>query len=658
MGPGNQKFKFLEAITETEAAALGVNLSDKIRHYIYRTIQERSSVKEARKKDLFTLRNRIEELADTPEEEVASAIRQLIEDRVVVQMFRLDNDPADGSLVMVCCFVARPNEQIDPIPAIYQELIQQSVEAVEARVDGIPATTEEQILEDFQFDLRKGSPPLPGELIYTVLDLSSPVDIAKFTILPSLELIKNTIHLIKTELMEKKLILELEHAGILPLRDEEILLRFHTACTFMIDRVLPLYRDDELRKELSRIDLEEADYFSDEFASPAARFMVKRAGAIRRSALAKKSADRESWFPGSLAISTVLAIECELDRKYKEFWQNDLDRNMDEFKEKIIRADSSWHERLRIVDPHDMAALPPDVKERLMEDDDLFHGTWERPGGKVHLFIPSHPHLLEKFLVRLAKSPPQEKWKIFAIQDILERHEHLLPELRTRKNLEEARFRLINNGCLAYLPWYFRLLLLLFPGLFAAKALRIVDERVTGEQKALKRKNEQLESEKKAGEEKERALRREKLLRSAIGRIITRQLDDFYIDSEEIPLVGEVHRALGAMDSALFLETIRKMNFQLVSIGSDDPLVDRILLYPLNYEWRGKYIYIFRTLEKIFENEGPGGETTMEQAERARALQKHLERVDTTSIPETPAEEIDPYRKFKKLLKDSKGHYT
>ena len=109
------KYKFLEVVSEGQAVSRGVNLSDKNLHTLYRTIQRLSTVTSAQACALFTLETNVPGTMELRKVEIKNIIRKLIEFQLIVQIFRLDVSDDENKLKLVPCFIAATEENPEQI---------------------------------------------------------------------------------------------------------------------------------------------------------------------------------------------------------------------------------------------------------------------------------------------------------------------------------------------------------------------------------------------------------------------------------------------------------------------------------------------------------------------------------------------------------------
>ena len=567
-----EQHSFLDLLTEGEAIAQGVNLTDRFAHHVYRAVLARSTSGALSREEFFTTDTLVRELPGLAHSELVSTLAGLVRERVVCQVIVLENEPGDRSLRVRPCFLAR-SERSGPLFPLFLQTLHRCEEAVHRRITALDPIGPDELQADLELDLAASRQPRAAQLLGLAGGLLDALPGAAFEIPPPPELIAAVCGHLRRRLLEEKAAVFLRGYGLAPVVPADGRTRFLVAEQFLEDRVLPLYRRDaRLRRELEGLALEQAAHGTTGRRSTT-DFSLRRAGAIRR--LFVRGGGEREWFPGALTVETVLATAEAVEAEYAA---EEAARRMTRIAllEGCVHppADHLQAEFLFLSD-HEWEEEHPDVRHALLENRDILYATFELPGQTAHVFGPADPELFAQCVARLYGLPQAQAWKFWAASRLLDlyalRLANLKNDLRFQRDLELSLF--LNSR--PYITGPLILLMIpgrLFPGIFVRRATAELVRR----QHVLREGNRALHAARTLRLESSRQERARTACVRALRDMIDGRLDDFYFRERRVPSVAELLHTFVGVEGALVREALREGRYLLCAAqhaGSEESLV-------------------------------------------------------------------------------------
>ncbi|MBX7058562.1 MAG: hypothetical protein K1X75_10900 [Leptospirales bacterium] len=637
------RYPFLDLLKESEAIARGANLSEKIPHTVFKTIQSLSTTIGAKRNALFTAATPVPEVINLTRKDLLHVIGRLASDRVVTQIFRLDFAPGEG-LQLVCCYIAQPVDEKDTIYHLFSETAALSARAVGMMLDAIPSATAQSVRRDLENDLRLEKQPQPGDLPATIVDPFVGVHASKFDLLPAPELIQRSVEDIRDLLLRNNAALELLNYGLMPQRETETLLRFETAAEFLLEKLAPRYRGlGGLKSQLEDIRLEESARNLDEFAPPTAQFSIQRAQAIKQAAQSD-AGTRGGRFAGQLAAELIAALGPACEIAYQARHKAEIEKKIAEIRDRLTRGGADWRNRILFLNEEARDRMPAEVFRAISQDAALLYSVWQRRNEGLHCFAARNSDAFRQLARGMGSLSYDECWQALAMRSLLDVYEKQFPDLFEDPEFLREYGRMLRNAYVHYMPWYYRLLLQFGITWFQDRSFQLAKRAIAAEQQSLSAQNEARAASRREQREQELKDKRLKIAHSSQANRIAEALDQSYIEQNLIPSVGEIRRLLGEPDDAAFREFLAREGFQLLAPARDQPAEEAILLYPLNHEWRVRAARLRRTVDRLLQAESS---TAPEMLARARRLLKRLNRPEgATTEAAGDAGQGDPYQRF------------
>lgn len=640
----SKKYPFLQLITEQEGIARGINLSDKSKYLLYKSIKKVTTAKNAREGNLFRIDSEMEGY-DRPMEDKIIIIKQLIGEEMVSELVFLDYIHLQG-LKLTPVFVANNEESSEFTNTIYNVLVEKSYDAIERMLKGRDSITEDQLLADLRYDLDQMEKPKPQNLNYTVFDIAGVLTKTNYPVPPHNDLLRFFYSDLKSELLDTSLAIELPGMGFMPFLQSERLLRFDTAATFIKRKVIPRYNNNKaLQKSLNEIDIAETSYYVDEFARDNAEFDIQRAAAIRY-------AQGRAWFSGWLGVNIVLQMEGVIHEEYEKKWEEKNAEAYSKFKEDIIMGQSSGYAGVIYLTEKEKIHIHPEIWKRLDQDKQIYIGHWETYQNSRYILLYSVRDAVINLISRLNQSPPRETWKIISVKTAIEEQKNLFQQLNTSIEFTRLYDKVITPALIEYMPWFYRILFMLGISLFKDRAYHRASINLMQEQDQLIRSNRTKNMELQESLNREKEQRRNSVGLLSLQRKIVEKLDEMYFEDHQIPTAKELIDSMGLDDPSIAYEILEKEKFQNIALNKEDSYENHIIIHPLDHEWRVKSTHLYRSLETIFQNElnDPASENLKN---RARAVQKLITNLQKTKSVDLNTE-VDPYKKLESAIQKYK----
>lgn len=654
-------YPFLEILSESEAAARGVVLSERLIHALYKTIKISSGAKSARRSALYTIDISPLDMDDPPKIEKLAVLRKLIREKLVVQLFRLDHQ-GGMKLNVVSCYASIGEDERNEINEIYRETVARSVESIERLLGSFPPFNPGVFKKELDFDLNTEGDlsPDPGAISSSIPGVFDGITPGRFDIVPSAELLDITKKDIAEELVTRGRFITIPGYGLMPVMEPSLLERFHTAVEFMDERIIPLYRNrGNLQNRLEKIKLEEATYTLDEFAPGTASFAARRARALAE-AMELTIIDenrRNIRLPGALTVHTIIALENRANEKLKEKKNEENNRLLSELKSKMLDPAASWEQMIVFLTESEYIKLPPVVREGLASDRRILYGTWQQPGQIIHVFLRNDPYAFRALVTGMVKLPGEYYWQVLAMRHLLDRYDEHFENLFRDPEFINLYGKLLRNVYISHMPWYHRFFLWLGVGFVQDSAFQYAKRKIQNQQISRSVLNKKTADKERARVENER---RTKILgfkeKSTVNTIVE-QLDRFYMQLKKIPSIVDLVDYLHDMDTARLREILIKENFQILPVKKDENPDNAIVLYPVDNQWRNRVVKLRRVAEEIKESlkSRPDGDFEKRLIEsRLEKLTKKLNRSVSDlgkATSQDISEEEDPYRRFEAELK-------
>ncbi|MCB1138424.1 MAG: hypothetical protein KDK23_06680 [Leptospiraceae bacterium] len=652
MSAAGQKLEFLNILKESEAIARGANLSEKAHHAVYKMVKSVSALDQIKNGTIFHAGMKIPELEslDYGRKEALEVLQRLISDQLIAQVFLLEFDGSANKLALTPCYIANwGDDRIGP-EQLFQELLMQSVAAIEEFLQARPIFNRDQIWKDLEKDINSPATPDVSQLPASVVDPIAVIQPSAFDFVPPAEMLRVAKDEMREELIRRGDVVYLLEYGLLPVRDEELLIRFETCSDFMVSRIIPEHRNNaNLKSELYSISTQEETYHLEGFVRKTADFTQKKAAALRKHLLAAYG--KTSRFPGALAVEQVLKLQPAAEERYRQRWDQEMEHQHREIRDSILGLGVDVADQIRFFSEEDRQSIPADVWKKLINDSGFFHSTWERSDGTYHVLCKKNPGIFPELVNIMLKMGAEDHWKILAFRFLIEKYETTFPELFSNTDFVEAYGRLLRSAYMNLIPWYYRLLMFLGLKSFVDAAFQNAKKKIQDDQERLALKNQ----EKRDSQEKQKIMERKERSGQAetleFRRRIVETLERHFYQNGTVPLISELMAEFPDRKPDEFKEFIKKQGFKLLDFNGD-----KIVLYPVDHQWRVRAVRLKKHLEQLVQDAG------MEETRKARIntvlkmLQRSIKQAASGVGGQSTTEKLDPDAAFQRFETELEKH--
>ncbi|HMW58104.1 MAG: hypothetical protein K1X70_12000 [Leptospirales bacterium] len=640
--------RFLEAIAESHAASVGVNLSEKHNHAVFRKVQSLSTPQAARSGAYFTVGPiAFDGIGQIPRKELAAVLKNLTRDRLVVQVLRFEFE--NGAIVFKPCFLARPQDRPESMRQIYEEIISQSATAFEKWMIQSPVTAV-QLAREMQVDLSAGK-EFSFNSLTSFLSLDTFVNVRLFDVLPDSEMIEAVLGDIRTSLLERNLCVYVAGYGILKLAGANAADLFDAASDFMIDRVAPRYRNrGNCRRELAQIAVEEGIYHIDEFVPETPDFLVCRAEELRRVGPGDPPESPNGRYAGAMAVEIVVALAPTVKEKYLADWRAENERSIENIKKKLTGVNAAWLDLMSFTDQKDLMKMNPANWNRLVGDESLLYGAWELPRTTMHILVHRKSSVFRRIVRGMVDSVAPREWQVLALKDLIETYEDYFKDLFLDREFVQMYGQLLRRAYLPYMNWFFRLLVALNIKLFQDVAFQGAKKRIARHQAVLEARNHERYLELMKQREEERFKKTNQIKRMALSNRMIDRLDYYYFQEGSLPTVGRLRAELGNISEEDFEALLKEERFQVITMNRGDSRDDRLLLYPLDGGWKAKSARLAEALDaQEKEYDRPDADEFQKKVLTSiRGLSRVVKKSPSIRLPESG---MDPYERLEKEIR-------
>lgn len=647
------KYKFLELVRDNEAILRGSQVGEKNHHTLYRTIRRLSTLDMIRSGQVYTLDTPVAEFSGSniTRKSLSAIIKNLIDDQLIAHLIYIRRGRGQPFEATSCYISISPDEQVTPVQ-LYSEIVQKSAANIKEIIENQPILTKDEIRNDLNEDFHvKGALALE-KISKTISDPIRTIVPGAFDFVPEAELLRFSRSDLRDEVLRKQLFVDLFEYGLMPLRKEEIQLRFEIATDFLVNRLVPAYRDKpNLKAELEAIYVEESAYFLDTFAARNSEFTVRKAAALKKNLIGQAQGERVR-FPGLLAVEQILQLASFIEPIYKEIDQSEVQESLNGFLAQLQQIHSEqWQNMALYLEDAEISEIHPEVLKRLLSSREVMNTSWETGKGTLLIMARKDRQVFEGLVKGMANANDVESWHVLALKFLIEKYESDFPNLFQDEAFRSLYGRLLRKVYLRYIPWYHRLLILLNIKIFQDDAFHQAKSHIMSEQSLLAGRNLK---KKEAERQKQIVERKEKLSKAQdLGAImrINEKIDSCFRNGE-LPTIT-VLASSGDSDKTALTDFLKRNSFQMIAL---DDHQDNIVLYPLDQNWRVRSAKLLRVIDSWKSKEANDVD-----ANRKLLFYPNLQRIRRLLLDKgvagrkKGANDIDPYQRFEKELKKHKA---
>jgi hypothetical protein len=655
------KYPFLTAYKEKEAVVMGLAPTGKYQQVLYNHIKKSSSISNAGSGNLVTIREMQIEKSKLKRSEVVDILNQLISVKLVCHTVCLEFDPYQRKLRTKSYFITHPpTERQDTLYTVFEEVLESSIAAVKSWIelrDSLKTDVFKKLLER-QYSLSNASDYY--EFGGSIINFQKEFAAKNFEVPVSGELLEYTATEVREKVIANKMGIPLPDNLVLIIKEGEILEHYEVAAEFMESKIIPALKTDPVFKQkVDKIVLDQMAHDVEKFASKTASFVAKKAREVKLGKMTTATEENPSY-PGSLAIETILNLETQAERIYKQSWKKDCTQKIADFKAPLINPSSKTDSLMRFVKQTEILNYPKEVWQALIADDDLFYSEWETSGMTYHVFV-SKDHRIFKLLVReMERLQPSESWKALALKTLIEENEDELKTLFEDTVFKNNYGKLLKHVYIEYMPWYFQFLFSFLSSFdfFKNYFFTTAKKKIVMQQQIYKSENEKKFKEEIQKVENEKRDKLNAILKDTVSNSISEILDRAYFHENLIPEMSYVKKFFPDVDDTKFKEYLQKGSFRVIELSYKDQTVP-IVLYPVNSDWPRKKNRLIRILDKHTEVLGKEFATEDDKLQLLKVNKlKSVIESNTQQEGKKKSGGTDPYirldRKIKKIDEEQK----
>ncbi|MBW7856975.1 MAG: hypothetical protein H3C43_01420 [Leptonema sp. (in: Bacteria)] len=647
------KYKFLELVRDNDAILRGSQVGEKNHHTLYRTIRRLSTLDMIRSGQVYTLDTPIQEFAGSnmTRKSLSAILKNLIDDQLIAHLVYLRKGK-DQPFEAVSCYIAvSPDEQVTSMQ-LYYEVVQKGAVNIQEIIENQPIVTKEEIRNDLNQDFSTKGALALEKLSKTIIDPIRSIVPGAFDFVPDADLLRYSRSDLKDEIVRKELFVDLFEYGLMPLRKDEVLLRFEAATDFLMNRLLPAYRDKtNLKAELEAIYVEESAYYLDTFAPRNSEFTIRKAAALKKNLIGQSHGERVR-FPGLLTVEQILQLASFIEPLYKDMDQSEVQESLNGFLAQLQQIHSEqWQNMALYLEDSELSEIHPEVLKRLLSSREVMNTSWETGKGTLLILARKDRQVFEGLVKGMANANDVESWHVLALKFLIEKYESDFPNLFQDESFRLLYGRLLRKVYLRYIPWYHRLLIYLNIKIFQDDAFHQAKSHIMSEQSLLAGRNLK---KKEAERQKQIVERKEKLSKAQdLGAImrINEKIDSCFRNGE-LPTIAALASS-GESDKVAVTDFLKRNSFQMIPLEGNQ---DSIVLYPLDQNWRVRSAKLLRVLDSWKSKQANDPD-----ANRKLLFYPNLQRIRRLLLDKgvagrkKGANDIDPYERFEKELKKHKA---
>ncbi len=630
---------FLKIPSEAEIKARGILPSGKLEQILYTLILKMSTVDYARNFRLYSYDNMVPELADVSKFDIYRALQKLEQRGLIRHLFVVIYDLNRNQLNVVPYYASRKEDE--SWDELIDALVHLSVISLEQYISTLPDVGVMDIRIILESDSEgRFNPATTNKLFVNVLSI---ISADKFQVPIDYNYLEKLKELILIRLAEKNSVLHFPGYGMIPLKGKDFITIFETACTFM-EETLPqkITVGKSMERCLKKIDLESRLYYENPSAPTTTDFCVKKTECMENTLRQMENPGKELT-PGMLPLLIIRRVADTVGEMYKEKKNKEDQARYLGIKTELLNPEKIGMGSIAFFQHSDIVAFPEVVWQNLTRDNDLVYGKWEFPEGTIHALSKKDKNHFRKAVHDILMVPAHLKWQILILKVLIEESEEELNGLFHDKNFVRDYGKLLRSVYIPYIPWYYKIFLMLGLNWFQDKAFPMAKEKLMMGQKALGQKNQSKVDEYKKKQERLQLERRAKLDLLGKRDMIINRLDDIILNQKYFPTQKELQSSFPDLPSAEFERVIRLNNFQTLKYKPQMENGDStLILHPYDTEWLRNIAHFKKIIETIFEKEINQKENPADVRERLLAIKKFIAK-SSGKFNLTPKEVTDPY---------------
>jgi hypothetical protein len=606
------KYSFLRVRKEKESIILGISPTGKTQQEILNTAKNLSTVQNAGKGALLSLKKNILDQLQLDEKTLSQNLFQLVNNQFLCQIPVFEYEPSDTSLEIVPYFITHPGDDKNFfIFNLFEELIVASFKSLKYWYEAKPKVSREDQMTEYTLDLKGVEDRFKGNsnifnCIRVFKEFKNGIPIYD-------EVLTYTSAELERRFVEMNFATELKGHGIIFIKPSELQDIFEIADEFMMLQIIhPLLNDPIHRAQLDPIILEKKIYYeTNDFPFKTTKYSVE---------LAKYANDILSKNRGGnslIVLDVLIQLDSYVDAAYTELWRSDCDRVKKEFKKSIAIPSSKWSNLITFIQNTESLRYPPEVWKDLLTDFELYYIKWQSPKGTIHVFTSREHSYIKSLVIGMITIHQSEHWKAVALKYLIDKNEKTLRTLLLDKNFSVVYQELNKVVYKPYIPWYFRILMFIPIQSLIEKFYELARQKIKEEQDYFSSKNDDIARKLMQEIETKKNDEVEHIRGTFFTDTVKRSLDDFYLTKKKVPTVQDLMDLYP--DDLSFLEKVRKYKFRILSLPIRGGENISVVMYPDDEDWQSKKNFLIDSLENVVADRNPHISTSVDMVSIEKA---------------------------------------
>lgn len=631
---------FLQLIPEKNIKSDGLVPSEKIEHRLYQLILSHSTFEDARNFRLYSYQTEYSEFADIQKIEIFRSLQKLEKRNIIRQVFIVTYDKGRNYLYVIPYFLA--SKESESIDEIISAIVEISSLSIEQYIQTLPELNKwnAQVTLESEFEGR-----FKSDASSTVfLDVLRFISIENFSVPIENNYLDQFKSLIKEKLVERKAIIDIPKFGMIPLKGNDYIALFELVCSFLEDLSIKTFGNNKHFERCSqKIDLESKLHYEDPSSSVSVKFCIDRA---RLYEMIMQDQFQKKDYNGHLGPLILYSIKEMVQEKYEDRKRQENGKNHEEILKGLLDPERNGLAAILFLQQADLESLPNCIWEKLINNENLVYANWEFPEGTIHALSKKEIHHFKQALSDIESLPAHMQWQILLLKALIEKEEDDLPGLFNDRDFVRKYGRLLRSVYIPYIPWYYKIFILLGLSWFQDKAFPIAKQKIQLYQEHYQKKNaSKIESLKKKREEQVKKQRSEiELLEQR--NIITAKLDELIFRKHFFPSRKELKDLFPEYSPNAFEQIIKEGRFQKVVYKSQLENGDNtLILQPYDSDWLKIINQIVKIVNQYNQIDYEKMENGLDFQERIKAIKKYIEK-SSSKLNMNKKIELDPYKKL------------
>lgn len=577
----------LNLYTRKEGVIKGAYLEKPEKHDILLAIEERTTIKNAKNDLLMRYGDIVAQL--TPRYSEVSLNKSIIElklDHLIAIIPGISVDESCQILRAEMFFVSRPEKKNYDIPDIYREVVDKTVTAIISYAKNNNLFNRDLFWKDLETSLSEsGNMEIFYPQIYFSMDSifeasenyfkaeNKLLDQFKYDIMKQLVYLRHAVWVLDQKVF------------LIPVNNLQEIAA--TLSAFFYNRIMPQYESiSSIAREFDFIRYEEEIYNIENGLKKTMKFTAKKTFAIQKY-LEEEKYKNEKTCPGKLVFTMIRELEKHINELHEKNYVSQVYLKYEELKNRISGRGEVSPQPIFFLDEKELSQYPPESIEKVKQDKQIIHTSWETKAGTVEVFMQMAHEKFNSGIDSFLNLPHSDFWKILAYRKLLQDSSKILPEINPFNNEKFLKKYgvLLNQAYLNILPFYFNLLLLIQVGFIKNLVYRSIKSHVNDTQKQLGKTNENRREAKKKIFKNLLAEKKSFLKRIMLRNRILDELDFFYFKQNAIPSILDVKERFPDVREADFMDIVREFQFTMIPAEASDQGAQNILYYPKSTTW-------------------------------------------------------------------------